>query len=139
MSEADMSTSETTAGGAARAHITGLHAVGVPVTDVDRSLAFYTGVLGLGVRMDVAFGEGQRWVEVAPDGADTAIALVGARPDAPAGVETGIRLLSTDAEADHATLRSAGVDVDDVLRIPGTPAMYVVRDPDGNRLVVVQA
>ncbi len=130
----------TGAGGSrGRTHITGMHAVGVPVTDVDRSLAFYTDVLGLGVRMDVSFGEGQRWVEVAPAGAATGIALVAADDDVPAGVETGIRLTSADAEADHAALRDAGADVDDVLRIPGTPVMYVVRDPDGNRLIVIQS
>lgn len=124
--------------GAASTHITGLHAVAVPVTDVDRALGFYTDVLGLGVRMDADFGDGRRWVEVAPAGAPTAIALMPAGPDTPAGVETGIRLASSDAEADHAALRAAGADVDDVLHIPGTPPMYVLRDPDGNRLVVVE-
>src|SRR5687767_14807048 len=97
--------------GTASTDITGLHAVAVPVTDVDRALAFYTGVLGLGVRMDADFGAGQRWVEVAPDGSPTAIALAPASADTPAGVDTGIRLASSDAVADHAVLRAAGADV----------------------------
>ncbi len=117
--------------------LTGVHAVAVPVTDVDRALGFYTGTLGLAVRMDETFGAGQRWVEVAPDGAPTALALVAADESTPAGVDTGIRLASRDAAADHAALREVGADVDDLLDMPGAPPMFVVRDPDGNRLVVV--
>jgi hypothetical protein len=45
-----------------------------------------------------------------------------------------------DADFDHAALGTRGVDVDpEVLRWPGVPPMFVFRDPDGNRLVVVQA
>ena len=43
--------------------------------DPDRALAFYVGTLGLEKRRDVPFGQGQRWVEVAPAGAPTTIAL----------------------------------------------------------------
>jgi catechol 2,3-dioxygenase-like lactoylglutathione lyase family enzyme len=120
-----------------RTHISGLHAVLVRVADVDRALGFYVGTLGLEVRMDVAFGPGLRWVEVAPAGATTTIGLAAPEDGAPAGVDTGIRLSSADVAADHATLRAAGADTDDVLDIPGTPPMFVVRDPDGNRMVVV--
>ena len=45
-----------------------------------------------------------RWIEVAPTGATTTIALITAHDGAPAGVETGIRLTSTDADADHENL-----------------------------------
>lgn len=54
-----------------------------------------------------------------PAGATTTIALVPAKEDAPAGVETGIRFRTHDADADNAELRSRGVDVGDVLRWPG--------------------
>jgi catechol 2,3-dioxygenase-like lactoylglutathione lyase family enzyme len=40
----------------------------VPVSDQDRSIAFYTS-LGLEKRTDLPFGHGMRWVEVyAPEG-----------------------------------------------------------------------
>ena len=121
-------------------HLTGIHAVAVPVTDVDRALGFYAGTLGLEVRMDVPFGEGGRWVEVAPAEAGTALALLRAQPGVPTGVDTGIRLTSADAVADHAALRAAGVDVDpEVMRLEGAPPMFAFRDPDGNALVVVGA
>jgi predicted enzyme related to lactoylglutathione lyase len=36
-------------------------------------------------------------------------------------------------------LKAAGADVDaEILRIPGVPAMFSFRDPDGNRLYIVE-
>ena len=51
-----------------KAQITGVHTVGVPVTGQDRALEFYVGTLGLAKRLDVPYGEGGRWIEVAPPG-----------------------------------------------------------------------
>ena len=113
--------------------------VAVPVTDVDRALEFYVGTLGFEKRVDARFGDGLRWVEVAPAGAATTVALAPVGADFPAGTDTGIRLTSADADADHTALRGAGADVDDeVLRWPGVPPMFSLRDPDGNRLYLVQ-
>jgi hypothetical protein len=39
-------------------------------------LAFYRDMLGFEVRTDTEFGEGFRWIEVAPAGAYTVVALV---------------------------------------------------------------
>jgi catechol 2,3-dioxygenase-like lactoylglutathione lyase family enzyme len=119
--------------------ITELATVAVPVSDQDKAVEFYLGNFGFEKRLDAAFGPGQRWVEVAPPEAASTIALVAAHPGAPAGVDTGIRLTTTDAEADHALLRARGVDVDEILRMgAGVPPMFVLRDPDGNRLYVVE-
>jgi lactoylglutathione lyase len=118
--------------------ITGIHAVGVPVTSQERALEFYAGTLGLAIRLDVPIGGGGRWIEIAPDGAPTSIALVPAKESAPAGVETGIRLTTGDAAALHARLLAAGVDAGDVLRWPGVPAMFAFRDQDGNGLEIVE-
>jgi catechol 2,3-dioxygenase-like lactoylglutathione lyase family enzyme len=119
--------------------ITEVHTVGVPVSDQERALDFYVGKLGFEKRMDASFGPGQRWLEVAPAGAATTIALVPTRDGVPTGVETGIRFTSEDADADHADLTARGVDVDpEVLRFGGgVPPMFYFRDPDGNRLVIV--
>ena len=48
-----------------RTHLTSVHTVAVPVTDQDRALAFYAGVLGCEVRLDGSYGPGARWLEVA--------------------------------------------------------------------------
>jgi catechol 2,3-dioxygenase-like lactoylglutathione lyase family enzyme len=118
--------------------VTGMRTVGVPVTDQERALDFYVGTLGLEKRVDAAVGGGRRWIEVAPAGAATTIALVAAHEGVPAGVETGIRLTTEHAGALHAGLRAHGVDVGEVLRWPGVPPMFAFRDQDGNGLEIVE-
>ncbi|MFD9222377.1 VOC family protein [Streptomyces sp. NPDC060064] len=124
----------------AKTHLTQVRTVSIPVTDQDRALEFYVGTLGFEKRVDTPFGAGERWIEVAPLGAETSLALVAATDDLPAGVETGIRLTTGNADADHAALPAAGVDAGpDVLRWGGgVPAMFVFRDPDGNTLRIVE-
>jgi lactoylglutathione lyase len=119
--------------------ITRVRTIGVPVTDQDRALDFYLGTLGFAKRIDVTVGADLRWIEVAPPGSDGAsIALLRATEEAPASVETGIRLMTEDADASHAAMRSRGVDVDEVLRWPDVPPMFAFRDQDGNDLEIVE-
>jgi lactoylglutathione lyase len=118
--------------------ITGVRTIGVPVRDQDKAVEYYTGTLGFTKRLDVPIGGGGRWIEVAPDGAPTSIALVQAKDGVPAGVDTGVRFTAADAAAVHAELLAAGADVDDVLRWPGVPAMFAFRDRDGNQMEVVE-
>jgi predicted enzyme related to lactoylglutathione lyase len=116
--------------------ISDVRTVAVPVRDQQRALEFYGTVLGFETRMDSPF-PGGRWIEVAVPGATTTIALAAAQ--VATGVDTGIRFSTADATADHASLTAAGVDVDaEVLRFPGVPPMFSFRDPDGNRLYVVE-
>jgi catechol 2,3-dioxygenase-like lactoylglutathione lyase family enzyme len=114
----------------------------VPVSDQERAIEFYVDALGFEKRADVPFGDGYRWVEVAPAGADTPIAIVPPPPGNPTGnVNTGIGLNTDDVEADHADLKARGVDVDDEISRMGDPVppMFWLRDPDGNSLMVVEA
>ena len=113
----------------------------VPITDQERAIEFYVDALGFEKRADVPFGDGYRWVEVAPAGADTTIAIVPPPPSKPAGnVETGIGLHTEDIEAVHADLKARGVDVDDEISRMGDPVppLFWFRDPDGNVLMVVE-
>jgi lactoylglutathione lyase len=119
-------------------HIHQVSTVAIPVRDADRAVTFYVGTLGFEKRRDVPFGEGQRWIEVAPAGAATTIAL--APPGGnKTGADTGIRLAVDDTEAVHRDLREQGVDVDEIMHFPGVPPMFSLRDPDGNTLYVVEA
>ena len=59
-----------------RPRITQVGTVIVPVSDQDRAIEFYTQTLGFELRTDTPYGDGDRWVDVAPSGADTTIALV---------------------------------------------------------------
>ena len=113
----------------------------VPVSDQDRAIEFYVDTLGFEKRADVPFGEGYRWVEVAPAGAVTTIAIVPPPPGKPTGnVETGIGLHTGDIDALYAELKAAGVDVDDEVSRMGDPVppLFWFRDPDGNTLMVVE-
>jgi catechol 2,3-dioxygenase-like lactoylglutathione lyase family enzyme len=121
------------------AQITGVYTVGIPVTDQDRALEFYVETLGLEKRLDVPMEQfGGRWIEVAPLSAPITIALVPEREGVPSGVETGIRLITPDADRVHANLERRGVEVGEMLRWPQTPAMFEVRDQDGNRFEIVE-
>jgi catechol 2,3-dioxygenase-like lactoylglutathione lyase family enzyme len=113
--------------------ITRIGTVIVPVSDQGRALEFYVGTLGFEVRIDGPFGDGGRWLEVAPPGAATTLALVPA-----GGME--VSLATTDAEAEHAALLAAGVDADAAVIRMGdyVPPMFTFRDPDGNRFRMVE-
>jgi catechol 2,3-dioxygenase-like lactoylglutathione lyase family enzyme len=114
----------------------------VPVADVDRAIAFYVDTLGFEKRVDLPFGGAYRWVEVAPEGVETTIAIA---PPAPGGSsgdrETGIALQTEDIDAIHAELRDKGVDVDAEVSRMGEPVppMFWFRDPENNTLLVVEA
>lgn len=120
--------------------ITQVGRVIVPVSDQERALAFYTGVLGLEKRMDVPMGEADRWIEVAPKGQQTSIAISRPPEGSPIGIQTGLSFATTDADADHAALKAAGVDVDEAVMRWGDPVppMFAFRDPDGNSLLIVE-
>ena len=113
----------------------------IPVSDQERAISFYVDTLGFEKRTDVPFGNGYRWVEVGPPGADTTIAVVPPPPGKPTGnVETGIALNTDDVDGVHADLKAAGVDVDAEVGRMGDPIppMFWFRDPDGNSLLVVE-
>jgi catechol 2,3-dioxygenase-like lactoylglutathione lyase family enzyme len=114
----------------------------IPVSDQDRAIKFYVEALGFEKRTDLPFGNGYRWVEVAPGDAVTTIAIVPPPPGKPTGsVETGIALHTDDIDADHADLKVRGVDVDPEISRMGDPVppMFWFRDPDGNSLLIVES
>jgi lactoylglutathione lyase len=118
--------------------ITNIRTIGVPVADQDKALDFFVDTLGFETRVDVLMpGMPVRWIEVAPPASSVTIALV-AHVKLPTVVETGIRFVTTDAEADHADLVAQGVEADEILRWPGVPAMFAFRDPDGNGYELVE-
>jgi catechol 2,3-dioxygenase-like lactoylglutathione lyase family enzyme len=113
----------------------------VPVSDQERALEFYVDKLGFEKRADVPFGNGYRWVEVAPAGAVTTIAVVPPPEGKPTGsVETGIGLNTDDIDALHADMKAAGIDVDAEISRMGDPVppLFWFRDPDANTLMVVE-
>jgi len=112
----------------------------VPVSDQDEAIAFYTSTLGFSLVADVPFGEGERWVEVAPPGGGAAIALVPPRGEYQPGRMTGIAFVSPDPRADYAELKGKHVDVDaEMMGGDGTvPLLFFFRDHDANQLMIVE-
>jgi catechol 2,3-dioxygenase-like lactoylglutathione lyase family enzyme len=123
-----------------RTSITQVGTVIVPVSDQDRAVDFFVDTLGFEKRMDVPYGDGEHWIEVAPPRAATTIALVPPREGETAGIETRVGFATEDADVDHENLRSRGVDVDpEVMRMGGpVPPMFFFRDPDGNTFLIVE-
>jgi len=121
--------------------ITDVRTVAITVRDQDQALGFYVDTLGFEKRLDAPFSPTMRWVEVAPLGAGTSVALVASDPEAGSerpGTDTGIRFIVPNAEIEHAWMREVGVVVSDVMLLEGVPPMYTVDDPDGNRFYIVE-
>src|SRR5213082_565448 len=94
----------------------------VTVADTERAIDFYVDTLGFEKVVDVPMGPDMRWVEVAIPGAPTTIALAPPPEGQPAGgSQTGICLDTRDVDADHSTLKIAGVDVDEEVSRFGGP------------------
>jgi hypothetical protein len=119
----------------AKAQVTKMESVALPVTGQDRAVEFHVGQLGFGKRREVPAGPGMRCAEVAPAEAVTAIALV------PASTPAGVRLAAQDASADHARLRSTGAGTGPDITRMGAPAppVFSFRDPDGSNLLIVES
>jgi catechol 2,3-dioxygenase-like lactoylglutathione lyase family enzyme len=122
---------------------TGIKQVGrivVPVSDQARARAFYTETLGFEVRAEFVMSPEYTWLEVAPAGAVTTLAIVPPPEGGPIGVDTGIAFETPDIEADHAAMKAAGVDVDAEISRMGDPVppMFFFRDPDGNTLFITE-
>ena len=121
--------------------VTNIGVVMFTVSDQDAALAFYTEKLGFEVRSDSRFGENDemRWLEIAPPGSTARLALnppMGAQPGG-----GGIGVETTDVLGEHARLSAVGgIDLDpQPMQTPGAPLMFMLRDPDGNVVVVVEA
>jgi predicted enzyme related to lactoylglutathione lyase len=121
-------------------HITHVGTVIVPVSDQDRALEFYLDTLGFEKRTDIPYGNGDRWLDVAPAGAATTLALIPPREGEATGIDTRVAYTSEDIEADHASLKARGVDVDpEVMRMGDpVPPMFWFRDQDANTFLIVQ-
>jgi len=118
--------------------ITHLKFVGIPVSDQDRALAFYTEKLGFEVATDQPMGPGgQRWIELRIGLAPTRLVLF-----TPPGHEDRIgsffngSIACDDVEATVRQLTQRGVEiVEGPAKQPwGTFAKF--KDPDGNVFVL---
>jgi predicted enzyme related to lactoylglutathione lyase len=118
--------------------ITHIGIISIPVTDQDRAKAFYVDKLGLECRADAPFGDGERWVTVAPQGAETILSLVTWHENMKPGVIDGLFFVVEDIDAEYATLVSRGVEFDKPPYSEPFGKFALCRDPDGNCLILRQ-
>ncbi len=118
-------------------HISGVRTVSIPVNDQGAALHFYTDTLGFTLVRDNPTPSGGRWIELAPGSDNVIVTLEPAAADVTRGA-IGIRFTTPDAQAAHAALVAGGVDVEEILRWPGVPAMFAFRDPDGNAFSITE-
>jgi catechol 2,3-dioxygenase-like lactoylglutathione lyase family enzyme len=117
--------------------VTRIRVVSVPVSDQDRSLNFYVGVLGFELVSDTFMGD-MRWMQVAPRGSECSLTLVTWFPTMPAGSLKGLVIESDDLGGDVEAIRAKGVVVEGVQDAPwGRFATF--DDPDGNGIVLRDA
>jgi catechol 2,3-dioxygenase-like lactoylglutathione lyase family enzyme len=123
--------------------ITAIQVVTVYVSDKDKALDFYVDKLGFEKRSDTPFGQGMRWLEVAPSGGHTTITLAkgygGDDGQARVGTFTGIVFDVEDIQGTYETLRSRGVQFTEVPAMQPW-GMYQAQfvDVDNNGYVMVQ-
>jgi catechol 2,3-dioxygenase-like lactoylglutathione lyase family enzyme len=109
----------------------------VPVSDVDRSKAFYE---SLGFRMDIDYvaSEDFRVVQFTPPGSEASIIIGTGITSAQPGSLQGLHLVVFDIEAAHADLVDRGIDVSDVFHDAGGVFHHIgnegrVAGPDPDR------
>jgi catechol 2,3-dioxygenase-like lactoylglutathione lyase family enzyme len=112
--------------------------ISVPVSNPDRSKAFYADVLGFELEMDQS-SPAMRWVMLRLPGTETAITLTTWFETLPAGSLRGTVLSVPDIEAAAERFRSLGL-IDEVDEIESAPwgRWVTIEDPDGNGWVVQQ-
>jgi hypothetical protein len=87
---------------------------------------------------DAELQPGFRWIELAPPAGGTSISLVTTGDELPAGIDTGIRLVTADARAAHAALSARELVVGEILDWESVPLMFSFLDFDDNRFYVSQ-
>jgi len=129
--------------------LTRIGTITVQVTDQDKALEFYVKKLGFEKRADQPMGPNQRWIEVAPKGAESRILLYKATPDAPGadsykaakdkiGKSTGMVMETDDIIKTFAQLKAKGVNIIDEPKKQPYGWWGVFADQDANTYGVHQ-
>jgi catechol 2,3-dioxygenase-like lactoylglutathione lyase family enzyme len=114
-----------------------LELIAVPVSDVDRTKAFYVAQVGFNLDHDHTVSDEIRFVQLTPPGSACSIAFGnGVSPSAPGSLQ-GLQLVVPDVQTARAELVSRAVDVSDVQEFPWGSFVFF-SDPDGNGWAVQQ-
>jgi catechol 2,3-dioxygenase-like lactoylglutathione lyase family enzyme len=114
-----------------------LELVPVPISDVDRAIAFYTEKIGFNLDHDHQVNEQLRFVQLTPPGSACSIAIgTGLTEMAPGSIK-GLQMVIPDAQAAREELLGRGAEVSEVDVQPWGSFVYF-SDPDGNTWALQQ-
>ncbi len=111
-----------------------LELIPLPVSDVDRALAFYADQVGFTKDHDVQPAEGIRVVQLTPEGSGCSIGF-GTGLDVyqgEPGSARGVHLVVEDIDAARSELLGRGVEVGEIRDFGGGVRGADFADPDGN-------
>jgi predicted enzyme related to lactoylglutathione lyase len=108
-----------------------IEVVAMPVTDVDRAIAFYTEKVGYNLDFDHRVSDEVRFVQITPPGSACSIVMGKGITEMPAGTQKGLQVVISDADIAHAELTARGVEVSAIESMPWGRFVFFA-DPDGN-------
>ena len=113
-----------------------LEVVGIPVTDVDAAIGFYTEGLGFNLDHDARPNETMRVVQMTPPGSACSVVIGEGMPLGEPGSMRGAQLVVEDIDAAREELAGRGVPIGEVQQLgpegaPGSRFAFF-EDPDGN-------
>ena len=111
--------------------------VPLPVTDVDRAVAFYGEQVGWNVDFDQTVHEGLRFVQVTPPGSACSVCFGTGLEMLEPGATQMIQVVVEDADEALAYLKDRGVEADGVEELAWGRFVRFA-DPDGNRWALQQ-
>ena len=128
-----------------------LEVVTIPVSDMDRSIAFYADKVGFTIDIDHQVSPERRLVQLTPPGSACSIHLGPETDDMKPGSLQGVFLVVPDVKAAREELVTRGVDVTETLIFDSGQyrpsregesldlvGAVFFNDPDGNRWTVQQ-
>lgn len=108
--------------------------ISIPVSDPERAKSFYLDVLGFDLIADEEFGQGHRWIQLAPEGSrNTSITLVTWFDDYPPGSVRGNLIEVRDLDDARVELTHRGLEFDGDANSTPWGRFLAFADPDGNR------
>ena len=114
--------------------ITGIHHVGIPVSDFDRALNFYVGVLGLEpIAAPQAFAEHVRWLRLGNEH----VHLIRSKSKSESDGARHVALHIKDVRAARAHLEAQGFKLTEQPFVKNAERFYI-NDPDGNSVELIQ-
>ena len=114
-----------------------LELIPVPVSDVERAKAFYSGPAGFALDNDVTVKEGLRFIQLTPPGSGCSISIGEGITEMEPGSLEGLQLVVEDIEAAREELAGRGVEVSEIRDFPWGRFVFF-SDPDGNGWAVQQ-